>query len=72
MTRGEYMRKARMGAGLSIVRLAEISGIAQTTISSLERKSLRGGWIDTIEILADALGLSIDEYVGHKVVTKHG
>lgn len=31
-----------------------------------------GGQIDTIEILADALGLSIDEYVGHKVVTKHG
>ena len=54
------------------MRLAEISGIAQTTISLLERKSLRGGWIDTIEILADALGLSIDEYVGHKVVTKHG
>lgn len=72
MTRWEYMRKARLNAGLSIVRLAEISGIAQTTISSLERKSLRGGWIDTIETLADALGLSIDEYVGHKVVTKHG
>ena len=66
------MRKARMNAGLSIVRLAEISGIAQTTISLLERKSLRGGWIDTIETLADALGLSIDEYVGHKVVTNHG
>lgn len=29
MTRGEYMRKARLDAGLSIVRLAEISGIAQ-------------------------------------------
>lgn len=71
MTRGEYMRKARLDAGLSIVRLAEISGIAQTTISLLERKSLRGGWIDTIETLADALGLSIDEYVGHKVVKAH-
>lgn len=43
MTRGEYMRKARLDAGLNIVRLAEISGIAQTTISLLERKSLRGG-----------------------------
>lgn len=72
MTRGEYMRKARLDAGLSIVRLAEISGIAQATISLLERKSLHGGWIDTIEILADALGLSIDEYVGHKVVKAHG
>ena len=51
MTRGEYMRKARLDAGLSIVRLAEISGIAQTTISLLERKSLRGGWIDTISCL---------------------
>lgn len=71
MTRGDYMRKARMDAGLSIVRLAELSGIAENTISLLERKSLRGGWIDTIEILADTLGLSIDEYIGHEV-KKHG
>lgn len=67
MTRGEYMRKARMDAGLSIVQLSDMSGIAQNTISLLERKSLRGGWIDTIEILADTLGLSIDEYIGHEV-----
>jgi len=67
MTRGEYMRKARLDAGLNIVQLSDMSGIAQTTISLLERKSLRGGWIDTIEILADALGLSIDEYIGHEV-----
>lgn len=71
MTRGEYMRKARLDAGLSIVQLSDMSGIGQTTISLLERKSLRGGWIDTIEILADALGLSIDEYIGHEV-KKHG
>lgn len=68
MTRGEYMRKARTDAGLSIVQLSDMSGIAQTTISLLERKVQRGGWLDTIEILADTLGLSIDEYVGHKVV----
>ena len=68
MTRGEYMRKARINAGFSIVQLSDMSGIAQNTISLLERKAQRGGWVDTIEILADALGLSIDEYVGHKVV----
>lgn len=68
MTRGEHMRKARINAGLSIVQLSDMSGIAQNTIGILERKAQRGGWVDTIEILADALGLSIDEYVGHKVV----
>ncbi len=71
MTRGEYMRKARLDAGLNLVQLADISGISVSTISLLERKSRRCGWVDTVEILADALGLSIDEYIGHEV-KKHG
>lgn len=66
MTRGEYMRKARLNAGMSIKQLSEASGVARRTIGELERGISLGGWLITIELLADALGLSIDEYVGHR------
>ena len=70
MTRGEIMRMHRERAGLSQCELAKLSGISQVTISALEIGRNSGGDLDTIELLADALGLSIDEYVGHEVI-KH-
>ena len=70
MTRGETMRMWREKRGLSQIELAELSGIHQVTISALEIGRNSGGNLDTIELLADALGLSIDEYVGHEVI-KH-
>ena len=68
MTRGEIMRMWREKRGLTQLELAELSGIHQVTISALEKGRNSGGNLDTIELIADALGLSIDEYVGHKVV----
>ena len=62
------MRKWREKRGLSQLELAKLSGIHQVTISALEKGRNSGGNLDTIELLSDALGLSIDEYVGHKVV----
>ena len=70
MTRGEIMRMWREKRGLTQPELAKLSGISQVTISALEIGRNSGGNLDTIELLADALGLSIDEYVGHKVI-KH-
>ena len=70
MTRGETMRKWREKRGLSQIELAKLSGIHQVTISALEKGRNSGGNLDTIELLADALGLSIDAYVGHEVI-KH-
>ena len=62
------MRMWREKRGLTQPELARLSGISQVTISALEIGRNSGGNLDTIELLADALGLSIDEYVGHKVV----
>ena len=62
------MRMWREKRGLSQLELAELSGIHQVTISALEIGRNSGGNLDTIELLADALGLSIDEYVGHKII----
>ena len=68
MTRGETMRKWREKRGLTQLELAELSGIHQVTISALEKGRNSGGNLDTIELLADALSLSIDEYVGREIV----
>lgn len=67
MTRGDYMRKAREDAGLTLRELGAISGISFNTIGRYERGLYQGN-INNIEILADALGLTIDEYVGHERV----
>lgn len=69
MTRGQCMAEARRKAGLSQADLADLSGIARVTIGRIECGS-HVGYISTIEILADTLGISIDEYIGHEVVRK--
>ncbi len=60
------MRAARKKAGWLLNDLAEAAGVAHGTLSQLER-DLHAGSITTIELLADTLGISIDEYVGHEV-----
>lgn len=70
MTRGEAMRGSRRRAGLTLRQLSSISGVTAKTICQIEN-DLRNGSIATVEILADALGLSIDEYTGHEV-KRHG
>lgn len=64
---GESMRRMRIRAGLSIGALSRVSGVSRETISALERSVNRSGTIYTISRLADALEISIDEYVGHEV-----
>lgn len=66
MTRGEYMRRARRNAELTIKQLAALSGVSANAIGGLERGKRISGQNMTIEVLADALGLSIDEYTGHR------
>ncbi len=66
MTIGEAMKNARQRAGLTQNKLAKISGIPVSCINGYEGDR----FIPTVlkvEILADALGISIDEYIGHKV-----
>ena len=67
MTRGETMRMHREKRGLSQYELADLSGVTQKTIWALEHDKNNGS-VTTVELLADALGLSIDAYVGHKII----
>lgn len=66
MTRGESMRKARNRAKLSAAQLSRISGVPISTICALECGTTKNGRIDTIVLLADALRISIDEYIGRR------
>lgn len=66
MTRGEAMREARICAEMTVLQLAKKSGIAPQAIYRLE-KDESGGTVTVVEALADALGVSIDEYIGHEV-----
>ena len=68
MTRGDYMRQARQRAGLTLSALSKLSGVHQNTINAIETGRTQGT-INTIEELADAIGISVDEYIGH-VVTR--
>ena len=71
MTRGQTMKKWREKSGLSQYELADLSSVTQKTIWALENDKNNGS-VTTVELLADALGLSIDEYVGHKAVKYRG
>ena len=64
MTVGEAMKQAREKAGLTQNALATITGISPTSLNQYERDKYLPR-VDVAEMLADTLGISIDEYVGH-------
>lgn len=62
---GAAMRRARIGAGLTVPALAEKAGIVVSTVRSCEHgRALPGLW--TLWHLADALGIGLDELVGRR------
>ena len=71
MTKGEYARRARERKFISIKELSFISGVPKNTISRVEH-DLVDPRLSTIELLAEALGISIDEYVGYQIFLKKG
>jgi transcriptional regulator with XRE-family HTH domain len=67
---GAAARNARTSKNMTLQQLANKSGVNINTIHRLERdKSLDVRyWV--CESLADALDMSVDEYMGHEVVNK--
>lgn len=63
MTRGEHIRAAREARGLFLRDLEELSGVPYQTISRIENDHAVPR-LDTVELLADALGMSIDDLIG--------
>lgn len=67
---GASARNARHAKNLTLQQLSELSGVNINTIHRLERdKSLDVRyWV--CESLADALEISVDEYMGHEPVSR--
>jgi transcriptional regulator with XRE-family HTH domain/tetratricopeptide (TPR) repeat protein len=59
---GQRLRRHRLAAGLSQEALAERAGLSARAISDLERGIHRAPYLDTITLLADALGLPDEEH----------
>lgn len=66
MTIGEHMRAARKAAGLTRSQLSEISGVSPQSIYNCEH-DIFSPTLFTVMCLADALKISIDDYIGRKV-----
>ena len=64
----ETMTKAREAKGLTQYNLAKIAGVNPRSLIGYEAGENAPGLFNLIA-LADALGISIDEYVGHEVKT---
>lgn len=60
-TIGQQLRHFRVAAGLSQEALAEASGVSVRTISDLERGQRPSAHMETVRLLASALGLTDDD-----------
>lgn len=67
MTRGEHMRSVREASGLTQAELAARAGVSHQTLGYIER-DVTSPRLDTLELLADALCIGLDDYVGRVVL----
>ena len=65
-TIGTHMREARMEASISRPELSKLAGVPETSIRAYETSEAFPGIINLIA-LADALNMSIDDYIGHRI-----
>jgi transcriptional regulator with XRE-family HTH domain len=68
-TFADRLRARREAAGLTQRQLAELAGVPQTTIASLEAGAARSPRADVLASLADALGLDMAELYPARPVT---
>lgn len=62
MNTGQYIKAARVAAGLTQKQLADKLGISYVNISQLENgRSKRGPTLETLNKIAAALGISVSE-----------
>ena len=66
---GEWLRKQRVGAGLTQEDLAERSGVSVRAIADLERGRTRRPYPSSVRALAQALGLP--EAAGAELVARY-
>jgi 8-oxo-dGTP diphosphatase/putative hydrolase of the HAD superfamily len=61
---GKRLQDARRAAGLTQQGLCQKSGLSYSTLAKIERGAIKAPSIFTIEKIAEALGVSLDELIG--------
>lgn len=65
-TMGEVMREKREAPGWSLSQVSSKSGLHENTIAGYEKDEHLPGLFNLV-VLADTLGISLDEYIGRSV-----
>lgn len=60
------IKEHREKAGLSQNQLAKLSGVPQSVICDIESKKTKAPRIDTLQAIAEALKMTVDELIGKK------
>jgi len=64
---GKQLQKARQKAGLTQQQLCQRANLSFSTLTKIERGAIKSPSIFTIQSIGVALGMSLDELVGHSV-----
>ena len=62
---GKRLQEARQKAGFTQQQLCAAAGLSYSTLAKIERGAIKSPSIFTIQSIADTLGLSLDELLGH-------
>lgn len=62
---GKRLQEARQKAGFTQQQLCASAGLSYSTLAKIERGAIKSPSIFTIQSIADTLGLSLDELLGH-------
>lgn len=68
-TRGGAMMRARINAEMTRKALAAAAGVSLTALQNWEH-DIAAPTLSGAELVADVLGISLDEYVGHQRIKK--
>jgi len=66
---GKRLQEARQHAGLTQQQLCASAGLSYSTLAKIERGAIKSPSIFTIQSIADTLGLSLDELLGHETAS---
>lgn len=64
---GKRLQEARQHAGFTQQQLCSVAGLSYSTLAKIERGAIKSPSIFTIQSIADTLGLSLDQLLGHEV-----
>lgn len=67
ITTAQRFRAARIRAGLSVIELAQKSGVAERTIRYIETGATATPQMSTVRAIAEALGVGMTDLIGEEV-----